>query len=149
MSKKPTKIPTVDQFLYCLIGRGENLNDILATYAKLGFHYDGVDRSTLSLRSLKRFVGQIDQEAATLIDSQGGVTLVDDEGCDDVLIRFGAEEYRFRAATLRDRIKSPDTELGSWLREMVGTLGDPRLLELPYPATAQITEAASRVAGFL
>ena len=149
MSNKKTKIPTVDQFLYCLVGRGESINDILATYAALGFHYDGVDRSGYSLRALKRFISEIDREAEAVIGSTGGATLVDDDGSDDVLIRYGDQEYRFRAATLKDRIKTPDTDLGPWLREMIGVLGDPRLLDLPYPLTAKITEAASMVAGFL
>lgn len=144
-----TKIPTVDQFLYCLVGRGENLNEILATYAALGFHYDGKDRSADTVRSIKRFVEKIDGEAAKLIDEAGGVKVVDEPGSDDVYVVYGGEGYQFRAATLKDKISAPESNLGAWIREMIETLGDPRLLSLPYPATASITEAASKVAGFL
>ncbi len=148
MSSK-TKIPTVDQFLYCLVGRGGNLNEILATYAALGFHYDGKDRSADTVRSIKRFVEKIDSEAGAVIDEAGGVHVVDETGSDDVSVVYGGESYKFRAATLKDKISTPDSNLGAWIREMIETLGDPRLLSLPYPATASINEAASKVAGFL
>ena len=149
MPAKAVTVPTVDQMLGCIVGSMQTQEEVLGTYANLGFWYDGVDRTDKSRRSLSRFVREIDQVANEIIDNNGGIHVEDLEGEDDVVIRYLDSDYRFRAPTLKDRIKNNPNNLGAWLREMIDCFGDPAMLRLPYPAIVQLTQAASQVAGFL
>jgi hypothetical protein len=142
------KIPTVANMLVSISGSMQDTSEILQTYANLGFHYDGKDRSGASVRSIRKFMRDLDKLADDTLGTDA-IEVVEIEGEDDLEIHYQDLVYRFRAPTLRDRIKAKPEDLGIWLREMIDRFGDPGLLDLPYPAIVPITRAASIVAGFL
>ena len=147
------KVPTIANLLDSM-GDGDQTDSIaqLRSYAALGYHWDGQDRRSQSVRKIRAFVKELDawtldqlprlqiQEADDDLNDLFGITVSYQD-------HPGATLY-FRSPTLNDAIPADENQ-ARWIRTLVDNLGCPEMLDLPYLAIGELTKQGLKAAGFL
>lgn len=147
------KVPTIANLLDSMSDTDQSDSIAqLRSYAALGYHWDGTDRRSLSVRKIRAFIKELDTWTLTqLPDLQ--IQSVDDDLNDlfGVTVSWrdqpGTTLY-FRSPNLNDAIGSDDNQ-PRWIRTLIDKLGCPEMLELPYLAIGELTKQGLKAAGFL
>jgi hypothetical protein len=153
MQSKLFTVPSIDNFLDSMgDGSLEDLTAQLATYAKLGYYFDGTDRSGLTVRKLRKFVAELDQFAVGKLPGFSCVG-VDDDDLDLFQVVYQVEgrdtaTLSFRSPTLANSFK-PVANQAKMIRLLIDRLGEPAMLELPYLCLPVLVEQGGKAAGFL
>ena len=144
----PIISPTISDLLVSMHSSGmDTLEGRLATYATLGFYFDGVDYSGKSIKKITDLIKRMDAQVPSPVFTE----TVEDEDNDRFGFQYRGIEYWFTSPSLNNLPKATPDQLPRYYGELIDKLADrpEDVRNLPYYLFGAVGDALGKCLGIV